>query len=166
LRWLSLTCDVLAFLAKAGLNRRIIHLKPKQAFGPVDSIFYLQSGRAKLSIFSERIKKPQSLFSPSGTPLERSLSRLSVGIVWQLPLPSPVWRPEGLSSSEQSSSHFDKHAVSRYPSAPRPYRRPIVTRPVNVRRLLRIEPQQPKCTRVQQAAGCPTPSVSRWHKSH
>jgi CRP/FNR family cyclic AMP-dependent transcriptional regulator len=53
--------DVLAFLAEAGLGRRIIELKPKQAFfsqgGPADSIFYLQSGRAKLTVVSERGKE-------------------------------------------------------------------------------------------------------------
>ena len=53
--------DVPAFLAEAGLGRRIIQLKPKQAFfsqgGPADSIFYLQSGRAKLTIFSENGKE-------------------------------------------------------------------------------------------------------------
>jgi CRP/FNR family cyclic AMP-dependent transcriptional regulator len=53
--------DALAFLAGAGLGRRIVQLKPKQAFfsqgGPADSIFYLQSGRAKLTVFSENGKE-------------------------------------------------------------------------------------------------------------
>jgi CRP/FNR family cyclic AMP-dependent transcriptional regulator len=53
--------DALAFLAKAGLGRKIIELKPKQAFfsqgGRADSIFYLQSGRAKLTVFSEKGKE-------------------------------------------------------------------------------------------------------------
>jgi CRP/FNR family transcriptional regulator, cyclic AMP receptor protein len=53
--------DAPAFLAEAGLGRKIIQLKPKQAFfsqgGPADSIFYLQSGRAKLTVFSERGKE-------------------------------------------------------------------------------------------------------------
>ena len=53
--------DAPAFLAEVGLGRRIIHLKPKQAFfsqgGPADSIFYLQSGRAKLTVFSENGKE-------------------------------------------------------------------------------------------------------------
>jgi CRP/FNR family transcriptional regulator, cyclic AMP receptor protein len=53
--------DAPAFLAEAGLGRRIIQLKPKQAFfsqgGPADSLFYLQSGRAKLSVFSENGKE-------------------------------------------------------------------------------------------------------------
>jgi len=53
--------DAPAFLAEAGLGRRIIQLKPKEAFfsqgGPADSIFYLQSGRAKLTVFSENGKE-------------------------------------------------------------------------------------------------------------
>jgi CRP/FNR family transcriptional regulator, cyclic AMP receptor protein len=53
--------DAPAFLAEAGLGRRIIQLKPKQAFfsqgGPADSIFYLQSGRAKLTVSSENGKE-------------------------------------------------------------------------------------------------------------
>ena len=53
--------DLPAFLAEAGLGRKIIQLKPKQAFfsqgGRADSIFYLQSGRAKLTVFSEKGKE-------------------------------------------------------------------------------------------------------------
>jgi CRP/FNR family transcriptional regulator, cyclic AMP receptor protein len=75
LRWLSLTCDVLAFLAKAGLNRRIIQLKPKQAFDPVDSIFCLQSGHAKLSIVSEKDKETTvTLFAVGDSVGEESLA--------------------------------------------------------------------------------------------
>ena len=43
--------DVAAFLANAGLGRRIVALKPKETFftqgEPADSVFYLQRGRAK-----------------------------------------------------------------------------------------------------------------------
>jgi len=50
------TFDVAAFLAKAGLGRRIVQLKPKQLFfsqgDTADAIFYLQTGRAKLTIVS------------------------------------------------------------------------------------------------------------------
>jgi CRP-like cAMP-binding protein len=53
--------DAAAFLARAGLGRRIIQLKPKRAFfsqgGPADSIFYLQQGRAKLTVVSTRGKE-------------------------------------------------------------------------------------------------------------
>jgi CRP/FNR family transcriptional regulator, cyclic AMP receptor protein len=44
------------FLANAGLGRRIVRLKAREAFfsqgGEADSIFYLQKGRAKLTVFS------------------------------------------------------------------------------------------------------------------
>jgi CRP/FNR family cyclic AMP-dependent transcriptional regulator len=53
--------DASAFLADAGLGRRIMQLKPKQAFfsqgGPADSIFYLQRGRAKLTVVSKNGKE-------------------------------------------------------------------------------------------------------------
>jgi CRP/FNR family transcriptional regulator, cyclic AMP receptor protein len=45
-----------AFLASAGLGRRIIQFAPKQAFfsqgDPADSVFYLQKGRAKVMVVS------------------------------------------------------------------------------------------------------------------
>jgi CRP/FNR family transcriptional regulator, cyclic AMP receptor protein len=53
--------DVAAFLANAGLGRRIVQLKPKQAFfsqgNPADSVFYLQKGRAKLTVVSKSGKE-------------------------------------------------------------------------------------------------------------
>jgi CRP-like cAMP-binding protein len=48
--------DTAAFLATAGLGRRIIQLAPKDAFfsqgDPADAIFYLQKGRAKVTVVS------------------------------------------------------------------------------------------------------------------
>jgi CRP/FNR family transcriptional regulator, cyclic AMP receptor protein len=48
--------DPATFLANAGLGRRIVQLRAKQTFfsqgSPADSIFYLQSGRAKLTVIS------------------------------------------------------------------------------------------------------------------
>jgi CRP/FNR family transcriptional regulator, cyclic AMP receptor protein len=45
-----------AFLASAGLGRRIIQFAPKDAFfsqgDPADSVFYLQKGRAKVTVVS------------------------------------------------------------------------------------------------------------------
>src|SRR6202453_4488075 len=45
-----------AFLAVAGLGRRIIQLAPKQVFfsqgDPADSVFYLQKGRSKVTVVS------------------------------------------------------------------------------------------------------------------
>jgi CRP/FNR family transcriptional regulator, cyclic AMP receptor protein len=48
--------DTTTFLAKAGLGRKIIQLAPKDVFfsqgDPADSIFYLQRGRAKVTVVS------------------------------------------------------------------------------------------------------------------
>jgi CRP/FNR family cyclic AMP-dependent transcriptional regulator len=48
--------DVAAFLASAGLGRKFIRLAPKQAFfsqgDPADSVYYLQQGRAKVTVVS------------------------------------------------------------------------------------------------------------------
>ncbi len=53
--------DVAAFLASAGLGRKIVQLKPKQVFfsqgNPADSVFYLQKGRAKLTVVSKAGKE-------------------------------------------------------------------------------------------------------------
>jgi CRP/FNR family transcriptional regulator, cyclic AMP receptor protein len=55
------TFDVASFLANAGLGRKIVELKPKQVFfsqeGPADAIFYLQKGRAKLTVVSRNGKE-------------------------------------------------------------------------------------------------------------
>jgi CRP/FNR family cyclic AMP-dependent transcriptional regulator len=57
----SIGFDTADFLAKAGLGRRIVNLKPKQVFfsqgSPSDSVFYLQKGRAKITVVSERGKE-------------------------------------------------------------------------------------------------------------
>ncbi len=48
--------NVESFLANAGLGRKLVRLETKQVFfsqgDPADSIFYLQDGRAKLTVFS------------------------------------------------------------------------------------------------------------------
>lgn len=53
--------DTEAFLASAGLGRTIVKLSDKQAFfsqgEPSDSVFYLQSGRAKLTVVAKNGKE-------------------------------------------------------------------------------------------------------------
>ena len=48
--------DAAAFLANAGLGRRIVQLAPKQTFfsqgDPADSVFYIQKGRARVTVVS------------------------------------------------------------------------------------------------------------------
>jgi CRP/FNR family cyclic AMP-dependent transcriptional regulator len=55
------TFDVSVFLANAGLGRRIVRLKPKRVFfsqgNPADSVFYLQEGRAKITVVSKSGKE-------------------------------------------------------------------------------------------------------------
>jgi CRP-like cAMP-binding protein len=57
----KISFDAVDFLAKAGLGRRIVHLKPKETFfsqgHPANSIFYLQKGRAKLTVVSTNGKE-------------------------------------------------------------------------------------------------------------
>jgi len=52
----KLSFDPAAFLANAGLGRRIVHLQPKEAFfsqgSLCDTVFYLQKGRVRLTIVS------------------------------------------------------------------------------------------------------------------
>jgi CRP/FNR family cyclic AMP-dependent transcriptional regulator len=53
--------DPATFLATAGLGRTIIELKAKQTFycqgDPADSVFYLQKGRAKVTVVSQKGKE-------------------------------------------------------------------------------------------------------------
>jgi CRP/FNR family cyclic AMP-dependent transcriptional regulator len=49
--------DTAAFLSNAGLGRRIVRLRARESFfsqgSPADCVFYLQSGRAKLTVVSK-----------------------------------------------------------------------------------------------------------------
>ena len=62
--------DAAAFLASAGLGRRIIQLAPKDAFfsqgDPGDSIFYLQKGRAKVTVVSVAGKEATIMLLAAG----------------------------------------------------------------------------------------------------
>jgi CRP-like cAMP-binding protein len=53
--------DAHTFLSQAGLGKRIIHLEPKDTFfsqgDPADSVFYLQKGRARLTVVSQAGKE-------------------------------------------------------------------------------------------------------------
>ena len=64
------TFDPAAFLTHAGIGRRVIDIKPKQTFftqgDPADSVFYLQSGRAKLTVVSQSGKEATITFFSVG----------------------------------------------------------------------------------------------------
>ena len=57
----NIAFDPAAFLTDAGLGRKIVQLKAKGIFfsqgNPADSIFYLQTGRAKLAVVSKEGKE-------------------------------------------------------------------------------------------------------------
>jgi CRP-like cAMP-binding protein len=65
-----MTFNLAAFLATAGIGRRLVQLKPKQAFfsqgSSADSIFYLQTGRAKLTVVSHDGKEATIALIPAG----------------------------------------------------------------------------------------------------
>ena len=56
-----MTFDLANFLEEAGVGRKLVHLLPKQAFfaqgDPAEAIFYLRSGRAKLTVVSHEGKE-------------------------------------------------------------------------------------------------------------
>src|ERR1700678_205196 len=58
---MNATFDTADFLAKAGIGRTIVELQPKDTFfsqgDPADTIFYLQRGRAKLTVVSQTGKE-------------------------------------------------------------------------------------------------------------
>jgi CRP-like cAMP-binding protein len=62
--------DVVAFLASAGLGRRIVQLEPREAFfsqgDPADSVFYLQTGRAIVTVVSAAGKEATITLVSSG----------------------------------------------------------------------------------------------------
>ena len=65
-----MTFDLAAFLVTAGVGRRIVQLKPRQTFfsqgSPADSVFYLQTGRAKLTVVSHDGKEATIALLPAG----------------------------------------------------------------------------------------------------
>ena len=74
--------DAQGFLASAGLGRRIVQLAPKETFfsqgDPADSIFYLQQGRAKVTIVSQAGKEATvALLSDGDFVGEEALAGLS-----------------------------------------------------------------------------------------
>ena len=66
----NMTFDPVAFLAKAGFGRQQIELQPKETFfsqgDSAEAIFYLESGRAKLTVVSERGKEATITFYSPG----------------------------------------------------------------------------------------------------
>jgi CRP-like cAMP-binding protein len=65
-----MTFDLAAFLEEAGVGRRIVQLKPKQVFfsqgSSANAIFYLRTGRAKLTVVSHEGKEATIALLPAG----------------------------------------------------------------------------------------------------
>jgi CRP-like cAMP-binding protein len=81
---ISTAFDPATFLAHAGLGRTIVELKPKQTFfcqgDAADAVFYLQKGRAKVSVVSQSGKEATiTLLSASDFVGEESLATI-VGV--------------------------------------------------------------------------------------
>jgi CRP-like cAMP-binding protein len=66
----SMTFDLAAFLEQAGVGRTVVHLKPKQIFfsqgDSADALFYLQTGRARLTVVSPEGKEATIALLPAG----------------------------------------------------------------------------------------------------
>jgi len=76
------TFDCAEFLANAGLGRRIVELEPKETFFSqgdlADTVFYLQRGRAKLTVVSQAGKEATiTLLSVGDFVGEESLASIS-----------------------------------------------------------------------------------------
>jgi len=74
--------DAESFLASAGLGRRIVRLAPRETFfsqgDPADSVFYLQKGRAKVTVVSQAGKEATiTLLSKGDFVGEESLAGVS-----------------------------------------------------------------------------------------
>ena len=86
------TFDSAAFLANAGLGRTIIDLKPKETLfcqgDPADSVYYLQEGRARVTVVSQTGKEATiTLLSAGEFVGEESLAAIGRIASRQLPLP-------------------------------------------------------------------------------
>jgi CRP/FNR family transcriptional regulator, cyclic AMP receptor protein len=74
--------DTLSYLSNLGLGRKIVRFKAKQAFfsqgGPADSVFYIHSGRAKVTVVSNKGKEATVTLLIAGDFVgEESVSALS-----------------------------------------------------------------------------------------
>src|ERR1035441_2307814 len=65
-----MTFELTTFLEEAGVGRRVVHLQPKEVFfsqgSSADCIFYLRTGRAKLTVVSQDGKEATVALISSG----------------------------------------------------------------------------------------------------
>jgi CRP-like cAMP-binding protein len=91
-----MTFDLATFLENAGVGRKVVHMEPRQVFflqgSPADSIFYLRTGSAKLTVVSPDGKEATVALLTSGEFIgEESLA--SVGSIWPPPPPLSFVQP-------------------------------------------------------------------------
>jgi CRP-like cAMP-binding protein len=65
-----MTFDLAAFLEEAGVGRKVVHLQPKQVFfsqgDSARAVFYLRTGRARLTVVSPNGKEATIAILPAG----------------------------------------------------------------------------------------------------
>jgi len=84
------------FLASAGLGRRIVELKAGENFfsqgDAADSVFYLQKGRAKLTVVSQGGKEATITLLSEGDFVEKNPWQAWLACAWLLPRRSTIAR--------------------------------------------------------------------------
>ena len=100
----NLTFDPISYLARAGAGRSISDLKPKENFfvqgDPADSVFYLQCGRAKLTVVSHQGKEATiAILIESAISWGRSPSQQCLDCAWPQPRRSTPALHSGLQGS-------------------------------------------------------------------
>lgn len=85
--------DAAAFLTHAGLGRKVVHLAPRETFfsqgDAADSVFYLEDGRAKITVVSQAGKEATIALLSGGDFVGKSRSPRRMGCVWPRPKRSP-----------------------------------------------------------------------------
>jgi CRP/FNR family cyclic AMP-dependent transcriptional regulator len=104
------------YLRSDGEGRKIVNLKAKQIFfsqgGAADAVFYLQSGRAKLTVVSKKGKEATVTLLAAGTLWAKSPSRQRERSEW--PQPRPWWLASRSRSTGSKCSRVlhDEHAFA------------------------------------------------------
>lgn len=100
--------DAAAFLASAGLGRKIVQLQPKQAFFSqgdlADSVFYLQKGRAKMTVVSQTGKEATIALLSAGDFVGEGALAAVLACDWPRPPPLPPALRSRLTGKRWSAS--------------------------------------------------------------
>ena len=115
--------DLAAFLTNSGLGRRIVEFKPKEAFfsqgDPGDSVYYIQKGRAKITVVSAAGKEATvTLLAPHDFVGEEALAstpglRLSSATAITACAALKIAREEMMHGEQEFSDLFVKFLLAR-----------------------------------------------------